>query len=196
VSVPLHGGVDVGGTKIQAVVTARGGKVVGEARRGTPREGGAEAVARDVALAMTEAASAAGVRVRELASVGVGAPGAIDGDSGVVVQVPNIEGWDGPYPLGPTLSERLGVRVVVGNDVSVAVDAERRFGAGRGVSSLLGVFWGTGVGGGLVLDGRLVRGRRDRPRLRQAGRTALRLRAAGLRRGVRGSGRPRAARPP
>ncbi len=57
------------------------------------------------------------------------------------------------------LSERLGVPVSVGNDVNVAVDAERRYGAGRGVRSFLGVFWGTGVGGGLVLDGRLVHGR-------------------------------------
>ena len=155
----LRGGVDVGGTKIQAVVTSRGGKVVGHARRDTPRRGGAEAVATDVALAVTEAATSAGVRVRELAVVGVGAPGAVDPTAGVVAQVPNIAGWDGPFALGPALSERLGVPVAVGNDVSVAVDAERRFGAGRGVSSFLGVFWGTGVGGGLVLDGRLVHGR-------------------------------------
>ena len=156
---PLRGGVDVGGTKIQAVVTGRGGKVVGQARRNTPRTGGPEAVAGDVALAVTEAAATAGVKVRELAGVGVGAPGSVDGASGVVLQVPNIEGWDGPFPLGPVLSERLGVPVAIGNDVSVAVDAERRFGAGRGVRSFLGVFWGTGVGGGLVLDGRPVHGR-------------------------------------
>ena len=157
-TVPLRGGVDVGGTKIQAVVTGRAGRVVGQARRNTPT-GGPETVANDVALTITEAATSAGVRVRELAGVGVGAPGAIDGPSGVVHQVPNISGWDGPFPLGPVLSERLGVPVRVGNDVNVAVDAERRYGAGRGVRSFLGVFWGTGVGGGLVLDGRLVHGR-------------------------------------
>jgi glucokinase len=158
VTVPLRGGVDVGGTKIQAVVTGRAGKVLGQARRNTPT-GGPEAVAHDVALTIAEAATNAGVRVRELASVGVGAPGAVDGPNGTVQQVPNIEGWQGPYALGPVLSERLGVAVHVGNDVSVAVEAERRFGAGRGVRSFLGVFWGTGVGGGLVLDGRLVHGR-------------------------------------
>ena len=157
-TVPLRGGVDVGGTKIQAVVTGRAGKVVGQARRNTPT-GGPEAVAHDVALTITEAATNAGVRVRELVGVGVGAPGAVDGANGTVQQVPNIEGWDAPYPLGTALSERLAVPVHVGNDVSVAVDAERRYGAGRGVRSFLGVFWGTGVGGGLVLDGRLVHGR-------------------------------------
>lgn len=155
----LRGGVDVGGTKIQAVVTARGGKVVGEARRATPRTGGPAQVADDVALAIVEAATGAGVRVRELASVGVGAPGSVDPANGVVLKAANIEGWSEPYPIGPVLTERLGVPVVVGNDVTVAVEAERRFGAGRGVRSFLGVFWGTGIGGGLVLDGRRVRGR-------------------------------------
>ena len=153
------GGVDVGGTKIQAVVTDGEGAVLGRARRGTPSSGGATEVAKDVSIAVSEAATAAGVRVAELGGVGVGAPGSVDADAGVVVKVPNIEGWDGPFALGPVLSERLGVPVVVGNDVNAAVEAERRFGAGRGARSFRGVFWGTGVGGGLVLDGRLVHGR-------------------------------------
>jgi glucokinase len=155
----LRGGLDLGGTKIQAVVTARGGKVVGQARRDTPRSGGPAAVARDLAVAMREAASAAGVRVNELAGVGVGAPGAVDPANGVVVFVANIAGWSEPYPLGQALSRSLRVPVAVGNDVSVAVEAERRFGAGREFRSFLGVFWGTGVGGGLVVDGRTLHGR-------------------------------------
>jgi glucokinase len=154
----LRGGVDLGGTKIQAVVTGRGGKVVGEARRNTPREG-PEAVAHDIALAVSEAATAAGVRVRELVGVGIGAPGSIDPGDGVVLRAPNVRGFDEPFPLAPAVAKRLGVRVALGNDVSVASEAERRFGAGRGVRSFLGVFWGTGVGGGLVLDGRVVLGR-------------------------------------
>jgi len=159
VTVLLRGGVDVGGTKIQAVITTRRGRVVGGARRVTPREGGPAAVADDIALAVTEAATSAGVRVRELRSVGVGAPGHVDGAAGVVFKAANIVGWSEPFALGPTLEQRLGRPVAIGNDVSVAVEAERRFGAGRGVRSFLGVFWGTGVGGGLVLDGRHVVGR-------------------------------------
>jgi glucokinase len=156
---PLRGGLDLGGTKIQAVVTGRGGKVVGQARRDTPRSGGPEAVARDLGATMREAASAAGVRVNELAGVGVGAPGSVDPTTGTVLQVANIEGWAEPYPLADVLGESLGVGVTVGNDVSVAVEAERRYGAGRGVRSFLGVFWGTGVGGGLVVDGKTLHGR-------------------------------------
>jgi glucokinase len=154
----LRGGVDLGGTKIQAVVTGRGGKIISEARRNTPREG-PEAVANDIALAVSEAATAAGVRVRELVGVGIGAPGSIDAADGVVLRAPNLHGFDEPFPLAPVVANRLGVKVALGNDVSVASEAERRFGAGRGVRSFLGVFWGTGVGGGLVLDGRVVVGR-------------------------------------
>jgi glucokinase len=155
----LRGGLDLGGTKIQAVVTARAGRVVGQARRDTPRHGGPDAVAHDLALAMREAATDAGVRATELTGVGVGAPGSIDPAAGIVRRAPNIDGWRDPFPLGPALTERLRVPVVVGNDVSVAVEAERRLGAGRGVRSFLGVFWGTGIGGGLVVDGRLLHGR-------------------------------------
>src|SRR5262245_16416609 len=157
-STTLRGGVDLGGTKIQAVVTGRAGKIVGSARRATPRDG-PDVVARDIALAVTEAATDAGVRVRELAGVGVGAPGSVDAAEGIVLTATNIDGWDEPFALGPVLSDRLAVPVALGNDVNVAAEAERRLGAGRGARSFLGVFWGTGVGGALVLDGRVALGR-------------------------------------
>lgn len=155
----LRAGVDVGGTKIQAVITGRGGKVVGDARRNTPRGGTADQVTEDIALTITEAATNAGVRVRELASVGVGVPGSIDPGAGSVLKAANIDGWGEPYGVGSALAARLGVPVGIGNDVTVAVEAERRLGAGRGVRSFLGVFWGTGIGGGLVVDGRQLEGR-------------------------------------
>ena len=158
-SVVLRGGVDLGGTKIQAVVTGRAGRVVGQARRDTPRHGGPDGVTQDLALTVREAATDAGVRVNELTGVGVGAPGTVDVSTGAVLKAVNIDGWTEPYALGPALADRLGVPVAVGNDVSVAVEAERRLGAGRGVRSFLGVFWGTGIGGGLVVDGRLLHGR-------------------------------------
>jgi glucokinase len=71
----------------------------------------------------------------------------------------NLPGWEGSFPLAATLAEALGCRVELGNDVQVATDAEFRLGAGRPYDSMLGVFWGTGVGGGLVLDRRPWRGR-------------------------------------
>jgi glucokinase len=152
-------GVDLGGTKIQAVVTGRTARVLGAARVNTPSRGGPDAVVAELAGTVRDALVAGGIDAGELRGVGVGAPGSIDPAAGVVFEAVNIGGWDGPFPLGPALAEELGVPVTLGNDVSVAVEAERRYGAGRGVRSFLGVFWGTGVGGGLVVDGRLLHGR-------------------------------------
>jgi glucokinase len=155
----MKGGLDLGGTNIQAVVTDGGATVLGQARRETPRRGGAEAVLHELADALREALDDAGAETMALSGVGIGAPGSVDPSEGVVVQVANIEGWDEPYALGPALAAELGRPVTVGNDVSVAMEGERQFGAGRTFASFLGVFWGTGVGGGIVMDGRLLHGR-------------------------------------
>ena len=155
----MRAGVDLGGTKIQAVVVGRGARVLGAARRETPTHGGPEAVAVEIAYAVRDAAAAAGALPAELAGVGIGAPGSVDAVAGTVLQVPNVEGLDEPFALAPAVGARLGLPTALGNDVNAAVEAERRFGAGRGVRSFLGVFWGTGVGGGIVVDGRLLTGR-------------------------------------
>ncbi len=155
----MRGGLDLGGTKIQAVVTDGEATVLGKARRETPQLGGPEAVVFELAEALRQALDEAGVEPMGLAAVGVGAPGSIDTASGTVTQVANIEGWDLPFPLGPALADELGRTVRIGNDVNVAVEAERRFGAGREFQSFLGVFWGTGVGGGIVMDGTQLVGR-------------------------------------
>ena len=94
------------------------------------------------------------MEVSELEGVGVGSPGAVDAKAGTVGEASNLPGFGDPFPLAGALSERLGLRVMLGNDVSVGVQAEFVLGAARDASSLLGVFWGTGVGGGLVLDGK------------------------------------------
>ncbi|MFN8221967.1 MAG: ROK family protein [Gaiellales bacterium] len=152
-------GLDLGGTKIQAVAIRRGATVVGAARRDTPHRGGPDAVVAALADATREVVASAGAAMAEVKGVGVGSPGAIDAAAGTIAQVANIEDWEAAYPLGARLAEELGVPVRIGNDVNVAVEAERRYGAGRGVRSFLGVFWGTGVGGGIVMDGRLLLGR-------------------------------------
>jgi glucokinase len=156
---PPRGGIDLGGTKIQAAVIAAGGEVLGDARRPTPTEGGPADVAREMAAAMSEAAEGAGVATSGLGGVGVGSPGDVDGPAGTVTSAKNLPGWSGTYPLGPTLAENLGAEVRIGNDVDVATIAEFKLGAGKPYSSLLGVFWGTGVGGGLILDGKRWVGR-------------------------------------
>jgi glucokinase len=71
-----------------------------------------------------------------------------------VTSARNLPGWEGSFALAPTLAKALGCPVALGNDVQVATDAEFQLGAGKPYDSLLGVFWGTGVGGGIVLDGK------------------------------------------
>ncbi|HEY5317091.1 MAG TPA: ROK family protein [Solirubrobacteraceae bacterium] len=155
-----RGGIDLGGTKIQCVVVDEAQKVLGSARAPTPTEGGPADVANAMAGAMREAATDAGITgTRALAGVGVGSPGAVDAKAGTVSGAGNLPDWAGSFPLGPTLSEALEVTVAIGNDVGVATDAELALGAGREVSSLIGVFWGTGVGSGIMLDRRPWHGR-------------------------------------
>ena len=146
--------MDLGGTKVQAVMVAARGKVVGEAKLPTPQEGGPVAVVDQIAAALRQAADAAGVDTGDLVGVGVGSPGAVDAEMGVVSEARNLPDWEEAFPLALALSERVGCPVSLGNDVQVAVDGEFALGAGRRSNSLLGVWWGTGVGGGIVLDGK------------------------------------------
>ncbi len=154
-----RGGIDLGGTKIQTVVVDGRWKVLGEARRPTPTKGGPEGVAEQMAEALLEAAQAAGVEPGKLAGVGVGSPGIVNGRTGAVSQARNLPDWERAFKLGPWLQKRLRAPVRVGNDVQVATEGEFRLGAGRPYKSVVGVFWGTGVGGGLVLDGKPWLGR-------------------------------------
>ena len=150
----VKGGVDLGGTKVLAVVVGPRGKVLGEAKLPTPQEGGPPAVMEQVAEAVREAAAAAGTETGELAGIGLGSPGAVDGEAGTVAEARNLPDWEAPYPLASELAGRLGCPVKLGNDVQVAVDGEFALGAARKDRSLLGVWWGTGVGGGIILNGK------------------------------------------
>ncbi|MGA8364594.1 MAG: ROK family protein [Solirubrobacteraceae bacterium] len=152
-----YGGIDLGGTKIQTVIVDDGHTVLGSARRPTPTSGGPQDVADAMAAALCDAAKAAEIEPARLDGIGVGSPGTIA--DGAVTSARNLPDWEGTFPLASKLKAALGPEVRVGNDVQVATDAEVKLGAGRPYDSLLGVFWGTGVGGGLILDGRPWTGR-------------------------------------
>jgi glucokinase len=155
----LRGGIDLGGTKIQAAIVSESGEVLGEARRPTPTEGGPPDVAEAMAEALREAAAAVPLEPAELAGIGIGSPGDADERTGMVSRARNLPGWEGRFPLGETLAGALGTEVTVGNDVQVAVEGEYALGAGKEFESLLGVWWGTGVGGGIILGGKPWLGR-------------------------------------
>jgi glucokinase len=150
-------GIDLGGTKIYGVRLKGSGRdqadVVADSKGKTPVQGGPLGVVDAIAKVVADLGG------EPSDTVGVGAPGVIDVEKGVVRAAPNLPGWIEPFALGTALAETLGIEhVVVDNDVNVGTVAEHRLGAGRGADELLGIFVGTGVGGGLILDGRLRRG--------------------------------------
>lgn len=151
-------GVDVGGTKIQSAAV-RAKDVVGGHRLMTPQTG-AKDVASAIVDAATKALADAGAQLTDLEAVGMGVPGTIDTDAGTVASSPNLPGFQAePVPLGAMVSQALGgAAVKIDNDVRVAILGEWKRGAGRDYRNLLGVWVGTGVGGGLVLDGELYEG--------------------------------------
>jgi glucokinase len=154
----LVAGVDLGGTKIQTAVL-KNRRIVGSARVETPQSG-AEAVLAAIVESVKTSLQDAGESLSDLSATGVGTPGTVDERDGSVSNAANVPGFDtGSVPLAAELSKALGVEIKVDNDVRVAVRGEWKRGAGRPFTDLLGVFVGTGVGGGMVLDGHLRAGR-------------------------------------
>jgi glucokinase len=155
----LVGGLDLGGTKIQAVVLDGRRNVIGQARSATPENGGAQDVILGLVSTLSSACADAGLEVSDLTGVGVGSPGAIDQRRGIVTGAGNLPGEGAPIPIATGMKTLADVSAYVDNDVTVGVHAEYVLGAAKRSKSLLGVWWGTGVGGGLVLDGKTWEGR-------------------------------------
>jgi glucokinase len=155
----IYGGIDLGGTKIQAAVIDAQHNVLGAKRDQTPLKGGPVAIAAKMAEVMKVAAEEAGVETSALEGIGVGSPGSVDDAQGTVTSAKNLSDWGGTFNLREALESALGAPVSLGNDVDLAVDAEFEVGAAKEFQSLLGVFWGTGVGGGIILDGKPWLGR-------------------------------------
>lgn len=152
-------GIDLGGTKILAAVVDANGAIVGMAKKKTKAELGPDAVMKRIVDTALNAAAAAKTSMKSLVGVGVGAPAPVDYQTGVVYSAPNLPGWD-EIPLGARLQAEFDVPVLVDNDVNLGTLGEWSQGAGRGCQNMVGIFVGTGVGGGIVIDGKLYRGAR------------------------------------
>ncbi|HEY1177640.1 MAG TPA: ROK family glucokinase [Phytomonospora sp.] len=149
----LTAGVDIGGTKVVAGVVTHEGEIVDQVRRDTPHRSKSPRVVEDTIVdAVLELAGR-----HELHAVGIGAAGFIDADRANVLFAPHLS-WRNE-PLRDAISSRLRLPVVVENDANAAVWAEWRFGAGRGESHLVCVNLGTGIGGAMIVNGTLQRGR-------------------------------------
>ncbi len=155
--IALFLGIDVGGTKTALALGDGEGRILARERLATPHTGDAKADLRTVAERARALLSRAGVALDRVAAVGVSAPGALDAERSVVLQPPNLPGWD-RAPVRAVLGEALGRPLGLENDANAAALAEWRFGAGRGARDVVFLTMSTGVGGGLVLGGRLHRG--------------------------------------
>ncbi|MGB1657162.1 MAG: ROK family protein [Longimicrobiales bacterium] len=154
-------GVDIGGTNlVVAAVPATGGQPTSIRSEATQASRGPDdAVERIVVMAnevIEETLAAEGGRRSDFAGVGIGCPGPLDLGRGVIVTTPNL-GWDG-FPIRTRISEKLQMPASLDNDANCATFGEWWQGAGKGVGSLVGVTLGTGIGGGYIERGRLMRG--------------------------------------
>lgn len=149
-------GVDMGGTKILSAVIDAEGNILGTAKVPTKADEGTSVVIDRIADAIQKAIGKSGVNKASIEAVGIGAPGPLDPETGVVIFAPNL-GWR-DVPLKAELEARVGIPTFVDNDVNVGTLGEHAFGAGKGVQNIVGIFVGTGIGGGIILHGELFHG--------------------------------------
>lgn len=150
-------GIDLGGTNMQIGVVDPSNKIVGRCKRKTRPENGADGVIERIAEGVETACKEAGITLDDIGGLGIGAPGAIDMATGTVMEAPNLRWID--VPLAKQLSKKLhDTPVLVDNDVNVAVYGENGAGVGKNAPDVLGVWVGTGIGGGLVLNGKMYYG--------------------------------------
>jgi len=163
-------GVDIGGTNlVVGAMPADGSREIGVHTLPTRAVLGADAVVERI-REMIEATIAAvtretGATRAQIAGVGIGSPGPLDREHGIVIVTPNL-GWK-DFPLRDRVSDAVGLPAVLDNDANCATLGEAWLGAAKGARNVVGFTLGTGIGGGLILDGRLYHGQRAEVRLRE-----------------------------
>ena len=155
-SAPLAIGIDLGGTQARVALVS-GGTVIRRTAERTEVAGGPSAVLKQFERMISDVCSRD--EVARLSGAGISAPGPVDTESGTVLHIPTLPGWE-DFPLRDFLASKLGLPVVLENDGIAAVYGEWKFGAGQGLRHLVFVTVSTGIGGGAVVDGRLLHGRR------------------------------------
>src|SRR3974390_1501996 len=150
-------GVDLGGTKILSGVFDHSMECIGSAKLSTKSQRGVDKVVERIARCIQDAVDEADLSMKQVAGVGLGAPGAVDYESGTVIFAPNLEGWK-EVPLKKDLEKLLGVPVFVENDCNIAALGVYVAELKSKPRSMVGIFVGTGIGAGLIIDGELFSG--------------------------------------
>lgn len=151
-----HLGIDLGGTNIAVGVVDENFKIVGRGKMKTNAPRPAEEICDDMATAVKMAVEDAGLTMDDIDTIGIGAPGSINPHTGMIAVSNNLQFEK--VPMGPMLKERLGRDVFIENDASAAAYGEFLAGAGRGTQDMVAITLGTGVGGGVIIGGKLFSG--------------------------------------
>ena len=152
----LAAGVDLGGTKIYSLVADSEGHVLGEDRRPTNAALGVDSVVERIVASVRAALEKADLELADVSGLGISTPGPCDPARGLVTEAPNL-GWIN-VPLVELVGKKVGIPTLLENDAAAAAYGEMRFGAARGKQHVLYVTLGTGIGGGIIIDGRIYRG--------------------------------------
>ena len=150
-------GIEIGGTKLQVGVGPDDGRLRGLWRGNVDLAAGPAGIRRQIVEAVPIALAQAGLRRDEVVGVGIGFGGPVDDRTRTVIESHQIEGWD-DFPLADWISDAVELPAVLGNDSDVAGLAEATHGAGKGLSPIFYMNIGSGIGGGLILDGEIYRG--------------------------------------
>jgi glucokinase len=149
-------GLDLGGTKVFAAAFDGELNMISHAREKTEAWRDDEEVFATIVRTGREALTTAEIDAEQVAAIGIGSPGPIDPDTGYILESANLKFRN--FPLGPRLAKEFGCHVILENDVNAATYGELKSGAARGAKHVLGVFLGTGIGGGIIIDGKLFHG--------------------------------------
>lgn len=150
-------GIEIGGTKLQLGIGPGDGTLAGLWRDTVEPAAGAEGIRKQISAAVPELLRQTKLTRAELAGVGIGFGGPVDDATRTIIKSHQIEGWD-DFPLADWIGELVGLPAALGNDADVAGLAEARFGAGKGLSPIFYITIGSGIGGGLIINGEIYRG--------------------------------------
>jgi glucokinase len=154
----LYIGVDIGGTKILAALVTENGQIMERLKQSTPKAASSRRIAALISRMIKDLCFITGTNHKTLAGVGIGFPGIIEPRENRILCAPNVSFLG--TALAINIRKKLGVKVIIGNDVNCGILGEKWLGAARNFEHAVGIFLGTGIGGGVISDGRLLQGHR------------------------------------
>ncbi len=150
-------GIDLGGTNVYMLLIDSNGKIYGEKHFPTLAEKGPDGVIENIILQLKDVVKKAGFNLKDIWRIGIGSPGPLDSKRGIISGAVNLPGWE-YVKLKEKIEKLTGIKTGVDNDANCAIYGEKWLGAGKNFNNIIGLTLGTGIGGGIIIDGKLIRG--------------------------------------